>query len=55
MAKGMLELLVDGPEHEAIWAAFQVDKDEPMNSIKTEDDDEEREARIQLPVESQEV
>ncbi|CCL99869.1 uncharacterized protein FIBRA_01894 [Fibroporia radiculosa] len=41
MANQLFELVVAGPEHEMVWAAFQSQPDI--------DDDEEREARIQHP------
>ena len=43
MATKLLELLVDGPELEVAWSAFQVDSDSKAES------EEEREARLLHP------
>lgn len=40
MSRDILELVVDGPEGDSIWAAFQVEP-EPESAV----DDEELEAR----------
>ncbi len=45
MAKDLLELVMEGPELEDVWRAFQPDN-EP---IEIDDDDEEREARLLHP------
>jgi len=39
IARGLLDLAVDGPEGVSIWAAYQIELD-------SETDDEEREARL---------
>ncbi len=51
-ANKLLELVVDGPEIEMVWNAFQVDSDSKATKadVREEmDDDEEREARLLHP------
>ncbi|KAI0930684.1 hypothetical protein AcV5_007334 [Taiwanofungus camphoratus] len=43
IAKELLDLLVDGPEHEMVWSAFQAEED--MVDGRSPEDDEEQEAR----------
>ncbi|KAI0360875.1 hypothetical protein OH77DRAFT_1418909 [Trametes cingulata] len=45
LAKDVLEVAVDGPELESIWAAFQVDDNVPTSSQRPQYDDEESEPR----------
>ncbi|KXN85360.1 hypothetical protein AN958_11460 [Leucoagaricus sp. SymC.cos] len=41
-ARGLLDLVVDGPEGDSVWAAYQMEPD----GNQSETDDEEREARL---------
>ncbi|KAI0373458.1 hypothetical protein BV20DRAFT_1012994 [Pilatotrama ljubarskyi] len=45
LAKDVLEVAVDGPELESIWAAFQVDDNVPATSSRAQYDDDENEPR----------
>lgn len=45
MAKNLLEQVMEGPEMEDIWRAFQPDTELSLG----DDDDEEREARLLHP------